>query len=43
MALLLTLRGTPFLYYGEEIGMRDIHSAAEGDPGPARAALLAAV
>ena len=22
-ALLLTLRGTPFLYYGEEIGMRD--------------------
>ena len=22
--LLLTLRGTPFLYYGEEIGMRDI-------------------
>ena len=24
-ALTLTLRGTPFLYYGEEIGMRDIH------------------
>jgi alpha-glucosidase len=24
MALLFTLRGTPFLYYGEEIGMRDI-------------------
>lgn len=24
IALLLTLRGTPFLYYGEEIGMRDI-------------------
>lgn len=23
-ALLLTLRGTPFLYYGEEIGMRDV-------------------
>jgi alpha-glucosidase len=23
-ALLLTLRGTPFIYYGEEIGMRDI-------------------
>ena len=22
--LILTLRGTPFLYYGEEIGMRDI-------------------
>ena len=25
LGLLLTLRGTPFLYYGEEIGMRDIH------------------
>jgi alpha-glucosidase len=25
MAVLLTLRGTPFIYYGEEIGMRDIH------------------
>jgi alpha-glucosidase len=24
MAMLLTLRGTPFLYYGEEIGMRNI-------------------
>ena len=24
MALLLTLKGTPFLYYGEEIGMRDM-------------------
>ncbi len=24
MALLLTMRGTPFLYYGEEIGMRDL-------------------
>lgn len=24
-AMLLTLRGTPFLYQGEEIGMRDIH------------------
>jgi alpha-glucosidase len=24
ITLLLTLRGTPFLYYGEEIGMRDI-------------------
>ncbi len=24
MALSLTLRGTPFLYYGEELGMRDI-------------------
>jgi alpha-glucosidase len=25
LGLLLTLRGTPFIYYGEEIGMRDIH------------------
>jgi len=24
MALLMTLRGTPFIYYGEEVGMRDI-------------------
>ncbi len=24
MTLLLTLKGTPFMYYGEEIGMRDI-------------------
>jgi len=24
MAMLLTLRGTPFMYYGEEIGMRDV-------------------
>ena len=24
MSMLLTLRGTPYLYYGEEIGMRDI-------------------
>jgi len=24
MAVLLTVRGTPFMYYGEEIGMRDI-------------------
>jgi alpha-glucosidase len=27
--LLLTLRGTPFLYYGEEIGMRDVIIPAE--------------
>jgi len=27
--MLLTLRGTPFLYYGEEIGMRDGDIAAE--------------
>jgi alpha-glucosidase len=25
MTLLLTLRGTPYIYYGEEIGMRNIH------------------
>ncbi len=25
MTLLLTLHGTPFMYYGEEIGLRDIH------------------
>ncbi len=30
-ALLLTLRGTPFLYYGEEIGMRDIPIRSRGD------------
>lgn len=23
--MLLTLRGTPFIYYGDEIGMRDVH------------------
>jgi alpha-glucosidase len=27
MGLLLTLRGTPFIYYGDEIGMRDISLA----------------
>ncbi|MBE0696047.1 MAG: alpha-glucosidase, partial [Anaerolineaceae bacterium] len=30
-ALLLTLRGTPFLYYGEEIGMRDIPIRSKED------------
>jgi alpha-glucosidase len=30
-ALLLTLRGTPFLYYGEEIGMRDIPVGSRAD------------
>jgi alpha-glucosidase len=29
MSMLLTLRGTPYLYYGEEIGMRDIHLKRE--------------
>ena len=36
MALLLTLRGTPFLYYGEEIGMRDVplrRSEIQDPPG----------
>lgn len=28
-ALLLTLRGTPFLYYGEEIGMRNVEIPVE--------------
>jgi len=27
--MLLTLRGTPFLYYGEEIGMHDVHIPPE--------------
>jgi len=27
VVLLLTLRGTPFLYYGEELGMRDVDVA----------------
>jgi alpha-glucosidase len=29
--LLLTIRGTPFLYYGEEIGMRDIPITKKSD------------
>ncbi|MGH8246141.1 MAG: alpha-amylase family glycosyl hydrolase, partial [Gammaproteobacteria bacterium] len=36
LGLLLTLRGTPFLYYGEEIGMRDIklkHTEILDPPG----------
>ncbi len=31
VTLLLTLRGTPFLYYGEEIGMRDIPVLRKSD------------
>ncbi|PDV98901.1 glycoside hydrolase family 13 protein [Candidatus Chloroploca asiatica] len=31
LALLLTLRGTPFLYYGEELGMTDLHFSALSD------------
>ncbi len=30
-AMMLTLRGTPFLYYGEEIGMRDIPIRTKAD------------
>ncbi len=30
-AMLLTLRGTPYLYYGEEIGMRDINLKRKED------------
>ncbi len=32
--MLLTLRGTPFLYYGEEIGMTDVPVAAEAARDP---------
>ncbi|RIL04832.1 MAG: alpha-amylase [Proteobacteria bacterium] len=32
--LLLTLRGTPFLYYGEEIGMRNVPVAEEAMQDP---------
>jgi alpha-glucosidase len=36
--LLLTVRGTPFIYYGEEIGMEDVEIPAEAsvDPPAAR-------
>jgi alpha-glucosidase len=39
--VLLTIRGTPFLYYGEEIGLRDVAVPADEiiDP-PARRALV---
>jgi len=30
--MLLTLRGTPFLYYGEEVGMTDVEQARTADP-----------
>ena len=33
-SLLLTLRGTPFIYYGEEIGMRDIKVARKDIQDP---------
>ena len=41
-AMLLTLRGTPFLYYGEEIGQRNlvVPNAAAFDPPARRASLL---
>ncbi len=31
LAMLLTLRGTPFIYYGEEIGLRDIPVRKKSD------------
>ena len=34
--LLLTLRGTPFIYYGEEIGMEDVAIPEERAQDPAR-------
>jgi alpha-glucosidase len=34
--VLLTLRGTPFVYYGEEIGMRDVAIPADRLQDPAR-------
>lgn len=34
MLLLLTLRGTPTLYYGEEIGMEDVEIAPEFEQDP---------
>ena len=36
--LLLTLRGTPTLYYGDELGMRDVRVAARARAGPVGAA-----
>jgi alpha-glucosidase len=41
-ALLLTLRGTPFLYYGEELGMRSLRipNAVAFDPPARRATWL---
>ena len=32
--MLLTLRGTPFIYYGEEIGMRDAAIPADSKRDP---------
>ena len=34
--LLLTLRGTPFIYYGDEIGMEDVPVPEEQAQDPAR-------
>jgi alpha-glucosidase len=41
-ALLLTLRGTPFLYYGEELGLRSLHipNNMAFDPPARRASFL---
>ncbi len=34
VVLLLTMRGTPFIYYGEEIGMRDVEIPADRKRDP---------
>ena len=39
--LILTLRGTPFIYYGEEIGARDVAGAVGRDHRPAGHAVAA--
>ena len=41
MALLMTMRGTPFIYYGEEIGMRNISLSRKEIMDPRREILLA--
>lgn len=33
--LILTLRGTPFIYYGEELGLRDVDIPPQLVPRPA--------
>ena len=35
--LLLTMRGTPFIYYGEEIGMRECRDSRRSQTRPGRA------
>ncbi len=41
MAMLLTMRGTPFIYYGEEIGMRNISLSRKEIMDPVGKILLA--